>query len=194
MGLEWRQPVRVPGSSIAGVNDVTDDDGRAWFAVQVWTRREPVTAQHLRMRGYEVFLPCYREQRRWSDRVKTTSRALFAGYVFCRIIGDETASLITTPGVIRVLGDSHGPSPIPAGEITAIQQIVATQLPAEPCPYLQEGQRVQIVAGPLRGAEGVVERHINCHRLIVSISLLQRSVAVEIDPDWVSQPSTLILG
>jgi transcription antitermination factor NusG len=159
-----------------------------WFAAQVWAGREQVCASHLRQRGYEVFLPCYSEQRRWSDRVKTVECALFAGYVFCQLSGDTAGKVITTPGVIRIVGDGQRPLAIPNEEIETMQQIVAAGLPAKPWPFVQVGQRVRIDVGPLRDTEGIVLRTKNDSRLIVSIALLQRSVAVDIDADWVRVP------
>jgi transcription antitermination factor NusG len=157
-----------------------------WFAAQVWTGRERVCAEHLRMRGYEVFLPCYCEQRRWSDRVKKVERALFDGYVFCRLRGEALGPLLTTPGLIRFVGDGQRPLPLPVEEIEAIQRIVAAGVAAQPWPFVQAGQRVRIESGPLRDTEGLVLRTKDDNRLIVSIPMLQRSVAVEIDASWVT--------
>ena len=185
MRSHWRKDA---GSSMTWPIDGrrVDEVVCEWFAVQVWTGREQPCAMHLRARGYEVFLPCYQERRRWSDRVKRIERALFAGYVFCRITPAVAAKLVTTPGVLRIVGDSHGPLPIRTEEIEAIQRIVETGRATEPWPYLQIGECVRIETGPLRGTEGVVLRVHNQHRLIVSVSLLQRSVAVEINPEWVT--------
>jgi transcription antitermination factor NusG len=163
-----------------------------WFAAQVWSGRERHCATHLRVRGYEVFLPCYTERRRWSDRVKVIERALFAGYVFCRSEADVLAQVITAPGVIRIVGDGQRPLPIPTDEIESIQRIVASGVAATPWPFMHEGQHVRIDVGPLRGTHGRILRTKTDHRLIVSISLLQRSVAVELDADWVSVPPALI--
>jgi transcription antitermination factor NusG len=159
-----------------------------WFAVQVWSGREHVSAMRLRSREYEVFLPCYRERRRWSDRTKVVDRALFAGYVFCRMTTDVIGRVITAPGVIRIVGDSHSPSPVPAHEIESIQRIVETRLSAEPWLYPDVGQKARIELGPLHGVEGTVLMVKNRHRLIVSVALLQRAVAVEIDPEWITLP------
>ncbi len=162
---------------------------REWFAVQVWSGREQLSARHLRLRGYEVFLPCYREQRRWSDRVKVVERALFAGYVFCRVEADVVGKIVTAPGVIKMVGAGSGrPISIPTDEIGAIQPIVAARLSTEPTPMPRAGQRVRVEQGPLRGLEGIVQVVQNHHRLIVSISLLQRAVAVSVDADWISIP------
>jgi transcription antitermination factor NusG len=171
-----------------------DEILRHWFAAQVWTGRELFCASHLRVRGYEVFLPCYCEHRRWSDRVKRVERALFPGYVFCRLCGDVLAKIVTTPGVIRLVGDGKHPLPIPIDEIETIQRIVATGITARPWAFVQAGQRVRIERGPLRELEGLVLRTTHGNRLIVSIALLQRSVAVEIDAEWVSVPPTAVLA
>lgn len=170
------------------------DNAQQWFAVHVWTGREGLAAKHLLLRGYEVFLPCYREHRQWSDRVKTVDRPLFAGYVFCRLQSDVVANIVTTPGVIRLVGDRQGPAPIPTNEIEDIQRIVETRLLVEPWPFLRAGQRVRIEVGPLRGTEGVVLNVKNRRRLVVSIPLLQRSVAVELDPEWISIPHNLLMS
>lgn len=164
----------------------------AWFAVQVWSGREAFSASHLRLRGYDVFLPCYRERRRWSDRVKTIERALFAGYLFCRLQTDHTAAVATMPGVIRVVGDGTSPLPIPTDEVDAIQSIVTANLQVEPWECVRVGERVRIVCGPLRGAEGTVLMAKNRHRLVISIPLLQRAVAVEVQADWLSVPHPML--
>jgi transcriptional antiterminator NusG len=157
-----------------------------WWAVQVWTGREHTIARHLVSRGYEVFLPCYRERRRWSDRVKVVDRPLFSGYLFCRVHADVQSKIVTSTGVIRIVGGDVGPIPIPAHEIESIQRIVAARLPAEPCEAVLLGRPVQIEVGALRGIRGLVTAVKNRHRLIVSVSLLQRAVAVELDPEWIS--------
>lgn len=96
------------------------------------------------------------------------------------------SKIVTAPGVIRIVGDGVGPLAIPAHEIEAIQRIVATNLATEPWPIPQIGQRVRIEFGPLRGIEGVMLLAKNEQRLVVSITLLQRAVAVEIDYSLIS--------
>lgn len=164
------------------MHDVT----REWFAVQVRTGREHLAARHIRSRGYQVFLPCYTETRRWSDRIKEVERALFAGYVLCLVEDVVVAKLITAPGVIRIVGDGPRPIAIPVEEIEAIRRLVDTGMRVEPWRGLQAGQRVRIDKGPLRGIEGIVLRANGRHRLIVSVSVLKRSVAVELDPGCVT--------
>jgi transcription antitermination factor NusG len=172
----------------AAVTDLDSFDERRWFAVQVWAGREQFTAGHLRQRGHEVFLPCYREHRQWSDRVKMIDRALFTGYVFCHLDAVGIGKVVMAPGVVRVVGDGRHPLSIPTDEIGTIQRIVDTRLMAEPWDCLQPGQRVRIEVGPLKGAEGVIVKVRNRHRLVVSIPLLQRSVAVDVQADWLAVP------
>lgn len=161
-------------------------DGRHWFAVQVRTSREHLSAAHLRARGYQIFLPTYVEYRSWSDRVKKVARPLFAGYLFCRLQDDAVGNIVTAPGVIRVVGDGTGPAHIDAAEMNAIQQIATHGLQGEPHPFPRAGEHVTVVRGPLCGTRGVVLTSTNAQRLVVSISLLQRSIAVPMDPSWVS--------
>lgn len=167
-----------------------DDNGAPeWFAVHVWSGREHLCAKHLQQRGYEVFLPCIRERRRWSDRIKVVDRALFPGYVFCRFGDDVVGKIITAPGVIRIVGDDCGPSAIPAQEIEAVRRIVDAQLSAEPWPAPSlVGQKVLIELGPLRGITGTVLVIKNRRRLVVSVGLLPQAIAVEIDSDWITTP------
>jgi transcription antitermination factor NusG len=157
-----------------------------WFAVQVWAGREQFSASQLRLRGCEVLLPSYRERRRWSDRVKAIERALFSGYVFCHMQADSVWKLTRAPGVIRVVGDGQRPLPVPEHDMATIQRLVDAQASAQPCDYLQVGQHVRIEVGPLRGATGRVLTVKNQQRLIVSIPMLQRSVAVEVEASWLS--------
>lgn len=161
-----------------------------WFAVQVRAGRERFCAEHLQARGYEVFLPCYYEQRRWSDRLKTTERALFAGYLFCRFGRTVTAKVVTTPAVIRIVGNSQGPQAVPSHEIEAVRGITAARLAIEPWPFEYQDRLVRVDCGPLRGLLGTVLQVKNRHRLVISVSLLQRSLAVEIAPEWVSIAQT----
>jgi transcription antitermination factor NusG len=158
----------------------------AWYAVQVWVGREQLSARHLELRGYHIFMPTYLEHRRWSDRVKKIQRALFPGYVFCQIDRGCIATIVGTPGVIRLVGDGVKPQPVPARDIDSMLCVMSARLRAEPWPFLGAGQRVRIGNGPLKDLEGIVLRTRNQHRIVMSIPLLQRSIAVEIDRGWLS--------
>ncbi len=157
-----------------------------WFALQVRGRYENYVATFLHGKGYEWFLPLYKSRRRWSDRIKELELPLFPGYVFCRFNLQKRLPVLLTPGVIRIVGIGRAPLPIDEEEITAIQTVVNSGLPTQPWQFLQIGQRVRIEYGALCGLEGILLELKGHHRIVVSVTLLQRSVAVEIDTDWVS--------
>jgi transcription antitermination factor NusG len=152
-----------------------------WLAVQVRSGREIGTAAGLRERGYEEFVPLCQQKRRWSDRTKVVNVALFTGYVFCRFDAANPYPIISTPGVLTIVGGKHSPVPVNNSEIEALQISDRAQAECRPCTFLDVGQRVEIRSGPLSGLSGIVVRFKNRHRLIISISLLRKSVAIELD-------------
>jgi transcription antitermination factor NusG len=156
-----------------------------WFALQVRTRHESSIGALLRARGYDPFIPLYQRRNRWSDRIKTVDAALFPGYLFCRLNLQNRLPVLMTPGVVQIVGFGRTPRPVDEDEITAIQTAIASGLPNQPWPFLQVGSRVQIECGPLRGLEGILLEFRGTQRLVLSVTLLQRSVAVEIDPTFV---------
>ena len=156
-----------------------------WFALQVRTKHELGVASLLRGRGYAPFVPLYQCRKRWSDRIKVVEASLFPGYLFCRLNIQNRLPVLMTPGVTQIVGYSRVPVPVDEAEINAIQTMVASGLPNQPWPFLQVGDRVQIEWGPLRGLEGILLEVRGAHRLVLSVTLLQRSVAVEIDPAFV---------
>lgn len=156
-----------------------------WFALRVKTRFEKTVSMALRNKGIEEFLPLYRCDRSWSDRVKPVDVPLFPNYLFCRIEPERRLPVLTTPGVLHFVGVGKTPIPIHDGEICAIQSVVQTDLKTEPWPFLEVGQKVRVENGPLSGLEGLLVEVRKNHRIIVSISLLRRSVAAEIDRNWV---------
>lgn len=163
-------------------NTVTPPAGRLpWFALHVRTRHEAVVAAHLQGMGYEDFLPLYKTRTRWSDRTVETETPLFPGYLFCRFDPQNRLPVLKTPGVIQIVGYSRQPIPVEETEIEAIQGLVTSGIPSQPWPYLEVGEKVRIESGPLRGCEGILVEFKGTHRLILSVALLQRSVAVEIE-------------
>ena len=157
-----------------------------WFALQVKGNYENVVAAHLGSRGYECFLPHCKTRSRWSDRWKEISRPLFPGYLFCQLDPSNRGPILTVPGVTRIVGMGKNPVAIDETEIVAIQEAVKSGLPSQPWPYLQIGRRVRIDRGPLCGLEGILSDFKGEHRLVLSVTLLQRSVAVEVEGDWVT--------
>lgn len=161
-----------------------------WFALQVRARRESGVADYLRGRGYQPFLPIGRIRKVWSDRIQVAEVPLFPGYLFCRVNIEDRLPILSAPGVIRIVGYSRSPVPVDESEMNAIHTIVASGRPNEPWPYLRTGDPVQISSGPLEGLRGILLRVKGAHRLIVSVTLVQRSVAVEIDSAYVKSLSS----
>jgi transcription antitermination factor NusG len=153
----------------------------SWYALHVKPRFEKYVTGQLSVKGYETFMPSYVSKRQWSDRVKTLSLPLFPGYVFCRFELHTRLPILVTPGVMAVVGVGKAPVAIEDHEILAIQRVIDSGLPTQRWPYLNCGERVRVEAGPLEGLTGIVVRMKGSDRLIVSVSLLMRSVSVEID-------------
>jgi transcription antitermination factor NusG len=160
-------------------------DNLRWFALQVRTRWENSTAVLLSGKGYQTLLPTYQTKKRWNGRVKQMSAPLFPGYVFCQFDALKRLPILITPGVISVVGRGRVPYPVNDGEVAAIQTIVASGFQAEPWPYLELGQRIRIEGDSLNGLEGILIQFKGNNRIVVSVSLLRRSVALEIDRDCV---------
>jgi transcription antitermination factor NusG len=158
----------------------------AWYAVRVKSKFEQTVSAILQQKGVEQFLPTYRSRRIWSDRIRTMDLPLFPGYVFCRIPLDARDRVLTTSGVMDLVGAGRRPIPISDQEIAAIQTIIQSHLAAEPWPFLRIGQQVRIRRGPLAGLEGILVKVKNSYRLVVSVTLLERSVAAEIDAAYVA--------
>jgi transcription antitermination factor NusG len=162
-----------------------DRSTRRWFAVQVKQRSEKTAAYIATNRGFETFLPLHTVRRRWSDRIKVVELPLFPGYVFCRLDSAHRLPLLTVPGVYGLVGVGKTPRPIEDREIENIQTVVNSGLWSEPCAFLESGQLVRLEEGPLAGVEGIYVESRSEHRIVVSVSLLKRSVAIEIERDWV---------
>jgi transcription antitermination factor NusG len=156
-----------------------------WFALHIKSNFEKVTATILGAKGLDVYFPSFRSRRRWSDRVKEIDLPLFPGYLFCRFNPHNRLPILTTPGVLSVVGVAKTPAPIAEDEIRSVQRIVESGLAARPWPFLHVGQRVIIEKGALQGIEGILLEVKHHYRIVVSISLLQRSIAAEIDSTMV---------
>jgi len=152
-----------------------------WIAIRVRTRYETAVARTLKNKGYEQFVPMGSVCSRWSDRNKTLLSPLFPGYVFCRLDSASCGPIVTTPGVIYILRTGDRMASIPQEEIAALQAVAHARAPAEPYPYLAAGDRVQIESGPLAGVRGILLDRGNGVRLVISVSLIQNSVSVEVD-------------
>jgi transcription antitermination factor NusG len=157
-----------------------------WYAVRTKSNCEKPVVAALMGKGIEAFLPEYRVRRQSFGRIVTTEVPLFSGYLFCRFDASRRIPVISTPGLVSIVGFGNEPAPIPDEQIHAVQALLASGLRVEACGYLHEGLRVRIRKGPFQDVEGIlVTRKSEC-TFIVSVPLLQRSVAVEVDPAWVT--------
>jgi transcription antitermination factor NusG len=155
--------------------------GWPWFAIQVKTCAEKAANTVLQYKGYECFLPVIKSRRRWSDRIKELDEPLFPGYLFCRFDPHNRLPILKTPNVIQILGIGKNLIPVDDDEITALQRVVETAAPVEPWPFLQVGDVARIEHGPLRGLTGIVVNIKTGFKVILSVTLLRRSVAVEVE-------------
>jgi transcription antitermination factor NusG len=157
-----------------------------WFAILARTGRENSTALLLENLGYQCFLPISKSRRQWSDRIKELEVPLFPGYLFCRMNPHNRLPVLQTPGVIQIVGVGKSPIPVEEEEIAAIQWAEKSGLSVMPWPYLKVGNVARIEDGPLSGLSGIVVKIKSGLKLVLSVTLLQRSVAVEVDRHWLS--------
>lgn len=155
-----------------------------WFAVRTKSNRERVSSLDLYGRGYEVFLP---EVAR-NGKAGPTKFPLFPGYLFCRFDVNRRLPVLTVPGVVHIVGLGRTPLPISENEIESLRLVVSASLPIKADEIYTVGANVRIDRGPLAGASGVIVGSQR-KKLVVSITLLQRSVSVELPYDWVGQLS-----
>ena len=156
-----------------------------WYAVRVRSRFEFVTSAVLEERGYETFLPSYRSRRAWSDRMKEVEIPLFPGYLFCRFDAADPYRVLNSPGVVNVISVGRRPLPVDEQEVASIQKVCRSGRDTQPWPFLQVGRRVRVECGPLAGTEGIVLEVKSVCRIVVSLTLLQRSVSAEIEREWI---------
>jgi transcription antitermination factor NusG len=163
-----------------------------WYALHVKSRFEKYVAGQLQQKGFDTLLPIYISRRKWSDRTKSISLPLFPGYVFCSFNINARLPIVITPGVMAILGAGRTPTPVEESQISAIRHVIKSGARVEPCSYLAVGTRVRVESGPLTGLEGFVLRIKGTERLVISIGLLMRSMAVEVDRNCVQPLPPLI--
>ncbi len=150
-----------------------------WFAVQVKRRLEKSVALGLRQKGYEEFVPVHESQRLYRGAI-VREEVLFPGYVFCYIREDGYGLVVTTPGVIRILGAGSCPTPIDPVEINSLRLSCESGHRVVPCEFLDVGDWVTVEDGPLAGLVGILVERRNEQRVIISVTQCMRSVAVEV--------------
>jgi transcription antitermination factor NusG len=152
-----------------------------WYAAQTYANHEKRVLEQLSQRTVEAYLPLYASVRRWKDRRVRLDLPLFPGYVFVRLALRDRLRTLQTPGVVRLVGFGGQPTALPDQEIDALRQGLARAIRIEPHPYLKVGRRVRVTTGPLQGLEGILARKKNSSRFVISLDLIMRSVAAEID-------------
>jgi transcription antitermination factor NusG len=159
---------------------------RRWFALSVTVRHEKIVSQLLHNKGFETFLPLHTRRHQYGRRVREFELPLFPGYLFCRSDPAARLPILTTPNVLRIIGAGRVPIPVDDHEITSLQKAAEAGIPMVPHRFWESGQAGRITAGPLAGIEGVIVNIKNSVRLMLSVTLLQRSVLLEIDVDCVA--------
>jgi transcription antitermination factor NusG len=153
-----------------------------WYAAYTSANHEKRVAEQLTRRSVEHFLPLYHAVRRWKDRRVQLELPLFPGYVFVRIALNDRLQVVRIPGIAKLVGFNGSPTTLPSEEIDALRTSLLNGVRAAPHPYLTVGRRVRVKSGSLGGLEGVLVRKKSGTRFVISVDLIMRSVAVEIDP------------
>ena len=152
-----------------------------WYAAYTCANHEKRVAQQAERRSLECFLPLYQSVRRWKDRRVRLELPLFPGYVFVRLSFRDRLKVLEIPGVARLVGFDGHPAPVPNEDIETIRTCFAGRHPMQPHRYVQRGERVRVLSGPLAGLTGIVVRQKRSTRFVISFDLLMRSVSVELD-------------
>lgn len=156
-----------------------------WFAVWTRSRQEKIAAAMLGTLGVQHFLPLKSELRQWSDRKQTVHLPLFSGYLFVRMDPNKDSRLevLKTPGIAGFVGNNTGPLPIPDQQIEDIRTVLTERVECSVLPFLEEGARVRVVRGPLAGIEGRLLQGNSTSRLLISIEMIHKSLAVSVSRD-----------
>jgi len=155
--------------------------GRNWYAVSVYPRHEKLVARMCEARDVNYLLPLYSCVRRWKDRRKQIEMVLFPGYVFVNIALSQRLRVLVLPGVAHFVSFQGQPAVVPEREMRALGRGTASGLSMQPHPYLQKGQLVRVRSGPMAGVEGILVRRKDRFRVVLSIDLIMRSAAAEVD-------------
>jgi transcription antitermination factor NusG len=158
-------------------------EGPHWYAIQTRPRNEKMVARQLQYQGVMTFLPLDTQVHRWSDRRKLVQLPLFPGYAFVHVLLSPETRLrvLHTESVVSFVGIRGAGTPIPDEQIGDVQMLLANNVPFAPCPFIRLGQRVRIRGGSLDGMEGILVARNSDQSLVVSVELIQRSLAIRID-------------
>lgn len=158
-----------------------------WYAIRARTGREKNATLVLENAGYECYLPLIKFTRQWSDGASDTAVPLFPEYLFCRMNPENRVPVLMTPDVVHIAGVGETLLPVDEEQISAIQHVEKSGVSMIPWPYLQTGQVVWLENGPLSGLSGIILRIKSGLRFVLSVSLLRRSVAVDVNREWIGE-------
>lgn len=172
-----------PAAILPDVGEAARDAAAAprWYALRTRSRHEKVVRDELAARGIEPFLPLWKRWSRWKDRRKAISTPLFPGYCFARFGCEDKLRVLTTRGVVAIVGARGVMEPVPTEELEAIRHLAEGPLRYDPCPFLEEGMEVEVVRGPLMGVRGRLVRKERTARLVLAVNLIRQGVSLEID-------------
>ena len=152
-----------------------------WYALQVRPKWEQRVARVLSLKGYTVFAPTFTIRKPGRPRGSDTTAPIFPAYVLCRYEATVAHRMVDSPCVIRLVGYGHTPTPVDDREMASLQLLYASGLPSYPWQYYRRGQRIRVTSGALAGVEGYFVRIKGTDRVIVNLTILQRSIMVEFD-------------
>jgi transcription antitermination factor NusG len=151
-----------------------------WYAAYTCANHERRVADQFANRGVEHFLPTYESVRRWKDRKVRLRMPLFPSYIFVQIALCDRLRVLEVPSVVRLVGFDRRPVSLADDDLKRIRQFLERGFHAEPHPYLIAGKRVRVSHGPLAGMEGILSQRKGKFRVVISIELVQRAVAVDV--------------
>lgn len=166
-----------------------EEFNRGWYALYTRPRHEKAVANALTAKGFSVFLPLYSAPRQWKDRTKVITLPLFSCYVFVQGCFDRRLDVLSTAGVHNFVCCAGRPACIPQVEIEGIRRVVERSVKIEPHPFIRCGDRVRVKSGPLEGIEGTLIRKKNFSRLVITVELLGKAAAIEVDVSLVERTS-----
>jgi len=152
-----------------------------WYAAYTCANHEKRIAAELGARDVEHFLPLYSSVRRWKDRRVTLDLPLFPGYIFVRLVLRDRLRVVQIPSVVRLVGFGGLPTALPETEMEILRSGLSQSLRAEPHPFLTNGRRVRVRSGPLAGMRGILLRRKGKARFVISVELIMRSMAVDME-------------
>ena len=169
-------------------------DTLLWYALYTRPRHEKAVCHSLTTQGVEAFLPVHDVLSRWKDRRKWVTMPLFPGYLFVNVSQEDLWIVPATRGALNLVRDGVGPVPVPEDQVLALRDLTERPVPVGPWPYIRKGDRVVVKAGPLMGMEGYFVRRKNGSKLVVSVDLLGRPGATEVDAECVEPVEPMVLA